>query len=102
MNDYAVCAALRAAADKIDSLKAELAVIDTLPKTVDGAPITLGSAVWVRHNDGSVEECFVQAIWCKKVLWAKPDSQGYEGAHISVCYNTREAAEQATQKGGDA
>jgi hypothetical protein len=67
------------ALEKLQRLQA--IVVDRLPKTVDGVPLTPHDTVWTWFGNGPVEAVTLQY---------RPLSLVYP-----QCYSTREAAEQA-------
>lgn len=65
--------------------------MDKLPKTADGVPVVLGDPVWF---PGVPTPLFVGGSECPA---ANPymASNNEDGADVSECYSTREAAQAA-------
>jgi len=67
------------------------AVIERLPKTKDGVPVTPGMSVWVDHgSDAYEEDRYEEGQW-----WPDESCDIYgDGEYIALvdCYSAREAA----------
>lgn len=68
-------------------------IVDKLPKTADGVPITIESNVWVHGRNGP-KQCMVTSIgWTDVVLLFHGIDDGQHSP--ADCYSTLEAAESA-------
>jgi len=85
IGDIAVVTITQEELDRLRDENAELkAVVDKLPKTSDGVPVTGLDRVWyLRHDDITI----VCEPYCNIPI-----------ASRSACYSTREAAEAAKEK----
>lgn len=80
---------------KIERLRA---IIDRLPKTADGVPITLSQTVFTLRSDGVIRNRRVVEItdaWIGVQVGALVGTRG--SAMPGIIYSTREAAEKARQ-----
>jgi hypothetical protein len=69
------------------------AIVNRLPKTADGVPITLGDDLWSNDSRGTFE-------WCVTEIHTHDVCGKFHGApcvfeQYGNCYSTREAAEKA-------
>jgi hypothetical protein len=83
-------------ADALEESERLTAIVDRLPKTADGVPMTLGQTVYTLRSDGVVRGRQVIEItgdWIGVQVGALVGTRG--SARPEIIYSTREAAEKA-------